>query len=113
MGWDTTRPVPWLRFAKEGVVFGIGMMAVLFLIAGERDPSSFIGIWMGAVMYVFVAAVMAKFGYLRKTFAQLRSEAAAAPPRRVGPNVPSARPRPQPTKRTSTGPTNRPRKGRR
>lgn len=112
MGWDSTRPVPWRRFAKEGVVFAIGMCAVLFVFAGERDPSGFVGVTMGAVVYVFVAAFMSKFGYQRKTFGQLRAEAAVAPTRQVGNSSP-VRQRPQPTKRTSTGPAHRQKKPRR
>jgi hypothetical protein len=59
--------------------------------------------------------VLAKFGYARKTFRQLRAEAAAAPQGQVGRTVagPTARPRPAPTKRTSNGPTNRPQKKKR
>ena len=113
MGWDATRPVPWQRFLKEAVIFGLGMCVVLFVFAGERDPASFVGVSMGAVVYIFVAALMSKFGYQRKTLAQMRAEAAAAPPRKVGATPAAGRPRPQPTKRTSTGPSNRSKKPRR
>ena len=80
MAWDSARPVPWRRFLKEGLLFAIGMTVVMYLFAGERDPASYLGIVMGAVMYICVAALMAKFGYVRKTLAEMRAEAASRPP---------------------------------
>ena len=103
MAWDSTRPVPWQRFLKEGLYFAIGMSAVMYLLAGQRDAASFAGIFIGASMYVLVAAFLAKFGYVRKTLADMRAEAAARPPRQVGKggtSTPPGRPRPAPTSRT-------------
>ncbi|MDO8391838.1 MAG: hypothetical protein Q7V57_15290 [Actinomycetota bacterium] len=103
MGWDSARPVPWKRFLKEGLLFSVGMSAVMYVFAGERDPASFIGIVMGAVMYISVAGFLAKLGYVRTTLAEMRAEAASRPPRQTGKNTvaaTSARPRPAPTSRT-------------
>lgn len=106
MRWDSARPVPWKRFAKEAIVFVAGMTVVMFVLAGQRDPASYVGIVMGAFLYVAVVAVMAKLGYLRKTFAEMRAEAAARPPRQVGraAATPSGRPKPAPTSRTGGTP---------
>ncbi|MSX56947.1 MAG: hypothetical protein F2772_15605 [Actinobacteria bacterium] len=78
------------------------MTAIMYLLAGQRDPGSYIGVLLGAFMYVGVVGAMAKFGYVRKTFAQLRTETAARPPRQVGRTAaaPSTRARPRPTSRT-------------
>lgn len=102
MAWDSARPVPWRRFLKEGLLFAIGMTVVMYLFAGERDPASYLGIVMGAVMYICVAALMAKFGYVRKTLAEMRAEAASRPRRQAGTAtaVAPSRPRPAPTSRT-------------
>ena len=92
---------------KEGVFFALGMSAVMYVFAGQRDPASFAGIVIGALMYILVAAFLAKFGYVRKTLAEMRAEAAARPPRQVGkagPSVPAGRPRPAPTSRTGGSP---------
>ena len=102
MAWDSARPVLWKRFAKEGVAFAVGMTAIMYLLAGQRDSGSYLGVLFGALMYVGVVGLMAKFGYVRKTLAELRAEAAAKPPRQVGRTAaaPSTRARPVPTKRT-------------
>lgn len=104
MAWDSARPVPWKRFCKEAVVFAIGMTAVMYLLAGERDPASYVGVVLGAVMYLGVVSVLAKLGYTRKTLAQLRAETAARPPRQVGRSTASVRQRPAPTSRTGGAP---------
>jgi hypothetical protein len=102
MAWDSARPVPWKRFVKEGTVFALGMSAVLLLFTSQRDPGSFTGVAVGACMYVLVAGLLGKFGYVRKTLREMRAEAAAAPPRQVG-RTPAARQRPAPTSRTNGG----------
>jgi hypothetical protein len=61
---------------------------------------------MGGVVYVVLGAVLAKFGYQRKTLKQIRAEAAAAPPRQVGRSAhpPRGTSRPAPTSRTGGAP---------
>ena len=105
MGWDSARPVPWKRFLKEGVVFGLGMAAVFAVFAGERKPGSFIGIGVGAVFYVLICAALAKLGHVRMTLRQMRTSAAAAQRAKAGPpaSPPAGRPRPAPTSRTGGG----------
>lgn len=109
MGWDSARPVPWRRFLKEGVVFGLGMAAVFFVFAGERKPGSFIGIGVGAVFYVLICATLAKLGHVRMTLRQMRSSAVAAQRAKAGPtvNTPVRRPKPAPTGRTGGGTSKR------
>ena len=38
MSWDSTRPVPWQRFLKEGLFCAVGMSSELYVLAGPRDP---------------------------------------------------------------------------
>jgi hypothetical protein len=115
MRWDATRPVPWKRLWTEWAAIGVIVALVAYFISHNHKPGSYIGIVLAGLVYVAFGAVLAKFGYSRKTLRQLRAEAAAAPPRRVGRtnNGPTARPKPAPTKRTSTGASNRPQKKKR
>jgi hypothetical protein len=115
MRWDATRPVPWKRLWLEWAAIGAIVALVAYFISNNRKVGSYIGIVLAGLMYVAFGAVLAKFGYSRKTLRQLRSEAATAPPRRVGRTTASssARPKPAPTKRTSSGPSNRPQKKKR
>lgn len=92
------------------------IMAVIFL-GFLRDSSSTRGLLVGLAvslpLYVGLSHVMAKFGYQRKTLAELRTPRAA--PRNeaaVQPGTGTARARPAPTRRTSGGPK-RPTKKRR
>lgn len=84
---------------------------VAYFITHNHKVASYVGIVFAGGVYIGFGAVFAKFGYERKTLKQLRAESAAAPPRVVGrrPTASAAgRARPAPTKRTSTGPSNRP-----
>jgi hypothetical protein len=121
MRWDATRPVPWKRLWTEWALIGAIVALVAYFISHNHKIGSYVGIVLAGLVYVAFGAVLAKLGYARKTLRQLRAEAASAPPRRVGrtasassssSNAP-ARPRPAPTKRTSSGPSNRPQKRKR
>jgi len=115
MRWDATRPVPWKRLWTEWAVIGVIVALIAYFVSHNHKVGSYVGIVLAGLVYVAFGAVLAKFGYARKTLRQLRAEAAAAPPRQVGRAAPtaSARPRPAPTKRTSSGPSNRPQKRKR
>ena len=64
------------------------------------------GLLASGPLYLGLGYVLAKFGYQRKTLAELRTPA-APPPTVTATTSRDARPRPAPTRRTSTGP-NRP-----
>jgi hypothetical protein len=114
MAWNSANQVAWKRLCTEWVIIGAAVAIVSYVAADNHDASSYVTIVLGGFVYVGLGAVLAKFGYQRKTLKQIRAEAAAAPPRQVGRTpVPSGRPRPAPTSRTSTGPRKAPPKGRR
>jgi len=111
VAWDSSRPVPWQRLVREWLLY-VGVMAVLFLLFFRS--SSLIGIFAGLLvsgpLYLMFGYVLAKFGYQRKTFKQLRAET----PERgsKGTSGPAAateahrpRPKPAPTSRTGGTPT--------
>ena len=110
MAWDSNRPVPWKRLIKEWAIYA-GIMAVILIIV-FRDAGRLLPILGGLIIsgpiYFLFGAVLAKFGYQRKTLSELRTP--RAEPRGSSTAAePGARSKPAPTRRTSTGPSNRPR----
>ena len=104
MGWDASRPVPWRRLAKEWVIYA-GIMTVILAVL-FRDGDRFVpilgGLLVSGPLYLALGYLLAKFGYQRRTLADLKTPRAAttAP----GDEAAVSRPRPAPTRRTSTGP---------
>jgi hypothetical protein len=113
MAWDSSRPVPWQRFMKEWAVIGVAVAAISWFVTENRTVSGYVTIFLAGGVYVLFGAMLAKFGYVRKTLKDIRAEAATAPPRTVGASHSGERSKPAPTKRTSTGPSNRPNKKKR
>jgi hypothetical protein len=104
MGWDASRPVPWRRLGKEWLIYA-GIMTVVLAIA-FRDRDRFLpilgGLLVSGPLYVVLGSALAKFGYTRKTLADLKTPR-ASPSSSGDVDVP-ARARPAPTRRTSSGP---------
>jgi hypothetical protein len=105
--------VPWRRLVREWlvyVIFAAVAISIYLVATGKKvQVGLFAGLLSSGPMYVAFGAILAKFGYQRKTFKQLKEErpvAAAARSSRGGSTTsPPARARPAPTKRTSTGPS--------
>jgi hypothetical protein len=114
MAWNASNPVPWKRLCIEWLIIGSVVAAVSFVATDNREAGSYLTIPIGGAIYVLLGALLAKFGYSRKTLKQIRAAAAAVPPRQVGAAAPpTMRPRPAPTSRTSGGPPRAPAKKRR
>jgi hypothetical protein len=120
MGWDSSRPVPYRRLLKEWLIYA-GIMVVLFLtlLRGSSTPlGMLLGLVVSLPLWLGLSYVLAKFGYQRKTLAQMRSaRTATATPSGSSASSSSSngaphRPRPAPTRRTQTG-HNRPQRKRR
>ena len=113
MAWDSSRTVPWRRLVREWLVYVVFAAVVIVIYFLATDKKIQIGLFAGLLssgpMYVAFGAVLAKFGYQRKTLKQLKQErpvaAAARSSRSSSTTTPPARARPAPTKRTSTGPS--------
>lgn len=111
MAWDRNRPVPWERLMREWVVYAVIMAAVFLVFFRDRNVvGALAGVLLSGPLYLAIGAVLAKFGYQRKTLRELRTPRADdersttdAPDRQRS----ATRARPAPTRRTSTGP-NRP-----
>jgi hypothetical protein len=113
VAWDSSRPVPWTRLTREWVIYA-GIMAVVFALffRGSGLVGAIAGLIASLPLYLGLGAALAKLGYERKALRQLRSErrqqAKSAQPD-ASPGHDAPRPRPQPTKRTSSTGSNRPR----
>ncbi len=104
MPWDASRTVPWRRLVREWALFA-AILTLIFGLIAKAPAASYVGLAASFPLYLAFGAVLAKFGYERKSLAQLRS---ARPPRAGSPAAQSAasvpRAKPAPTRRTSTGP---------
>lgn len=117
MAWDATRPVPWARLSREWLIYAVVMIVAFAVFLRDTvTGASVLGLAASYPMYLGFGAVLAKFGYQRKTFRDLRRESV----RRTSSTTSSssmtsvpARRRPAPTRRTSTGPSQHRKKNRR
>jgi len=113
MAWDSSRPVQWRRLIREWLIYvGIATTAfvIWFVARGKKiDPVLFVGLLASGPMYLGFSYVLAKLGYQRKTYRDLRAQREVASVSRTDTtartSTPGARPKPPPTKRTSTGPS--------
>ena len=111
VAWDSTRPVPWKRLIKEWAIYA-GIMAVILMVVfrdGGRLLPILGGLLVSGPIYFVFGAVLAKFGYQRKT---LRRDAHAAcarreDRRRTPPSRPPGRSRPPPGGRRRAPATDR------
>lgn len=113
MGWQSDRPVPWRRVSREAAIFLVVGAVVLTLLSKKKDASIYVGLAVGMVFYVGIVAVFAKFGYQRQTFREARDRRAATAAASRVPASDTGRARPAPTRRTSTGPSQRPNRSKR
>jgi hypothetical protein len=108
MAWDSSRHVPWGRLFREWLVYAVVMIIVFALFLRDTvTGGSVLGLAASFPLYLAFGAVLAKFGYQRKTFRDLRSatESSRSAPRPAEHSTANGRHRPQPTKRTTTGPS--------
>ena len=107
MAWDANRPIPWKRLLREASIFiVIGTLAIVFLVKHPK-PGDFLGLVIGMVFYVGFVAVLSKFGYQRQSIREARERRRAVVSTPAA-TAQAARQRPAPTRRTSTGPSQRP-----
>jgi hypothetical protein len=116
MGWQSDRPVPYRRLAKEWLVYAAVMLVVFFLLL--RDSTNVGGMAIGLAvsfpLWIGISYALAKFGYQRKTMAELRAARMATGARSAERSAAASptRPRPAPTRRTASGPNRSRRRGR-
>lgn len=115
MAWDSKRPVQWRRLLTEWAVVMGFMVLITTFFTKDRSVGNYVAVLIGGLVYPLFGYVLAKFGYQRTSLRQQRQRAAAqaAAKRAAAGSGAVHRPRPAPTKRTSTGPSQRPKKARR
>jgi hypothetical protein len=108
MAWDSSRVVPWRRLIREWLIYvAFASVAFVIIFRDKLSLSLFAGLFASGPMYLLFGSVLAKFGYSRKTFKDLRAEReikASIRPSNTSPTA-TGRTKPAPTKRTSTGPS--------
>ncbi len=78
MAWDASRPIPWRRLLIEwALLTAIAGPVLVALSKPEQRLANAIAVVVGGSFYVAMGAVLAKFGYQRKSLRQLRAETAA------------------------------------
>lgn len=107
MAWDNSRPIPWERLMREWVIYA-AIMGGIFVVFFRNSnlAGALAGVLVSGPLYLGFGAVLAKFGYQRKTMKELRSKSAE---KDTAPDdvEDATRGRPAPTSRTASGP-NRP-----
>ena len=115
MAWDSTRPVPWQRMIREWLVYVAIFTVVLLIFYRDQSLIGLIAaLLVSGPLYMVIGYVLAKFGYQRKTWKELRAaneELKRDRPAKRGrggrdttdDDVPGPRPKPAPTKRTGGG----------
>ncbi len=114
MAWDSSRPVPWQRLMREWVIYAL-IMVVVFLVffRNANVIGAIVGVLISGPLYLTLGAVLAKFGYQRKSFKEARAERQTQLAERDAASSSASaatgdRPKPPPTRRTQQG-SNRPR----
>jgi hypothetical protein len=95
---------------KEYLIYAAIMAVVLALLFRDQGVAPLLlGLIGAGPIYLLLGAVLAKFGYQRRTLAEMRTPRADPRPSPAASSGPT-RARPAPTRRTSSGPSQRRRK---
>ena len=111
MAWDASRPVPWQRMVREWLIYVAIMLVLIVLLFRDQSLVGVIaGLLVSGPLYLGIGYVLAKLGYQRKSWKELRSErpdsaAGGASKRPADEPAPGPRPKPAPTSRTGGAPT--------
>jgi len=121
VAFDRNRPVPWQRLSRIFAIYAVVANAMLFLIdRSHYGVGVVVGTIFGGLIYLCLAALLVKFGWQPRTFAQTRAlraeQAEARVARKSGgstsasgsssngsTNASANRHRPAPTRRTASG----------
>lgn len=114
MAWDASRPVPWQRMVREWLIYVAIMLVVLAWFFRDQPLIGIVaGLLVSGPLYLGFGYVLAKFGYQRKSWGEMRAQherrgdtSPGRPGRGDGAavdEVAGPRPKPAPTKRTGGG----------
>jgi hypothetical protein len=101
MAWDSSRPVPWRRMVNEWLIY-VGVMFIVILIAFRDQPviGLVAGLLVSGPLYLGFGYVLAKFGYRRKSYRELRHQGGRPATDADDDVAPPPRAKPAPTSRT-------------
>ena len=113
MNWDRSRPVPWQQLVRTWLIY-VAVMAAVFLLffRGSNFAGIMGGLLVSGPLYLAIGYVLAKLGYRRQTFKELRAERDQKAAETTT-STPPQRNRPAPTKRTGGGTPRKPDKRKR
>lgn len=78
MRWDSSRPVPWQRLAREWVIYVAIMAAVLAVFFRDAGiVGALAGLLVSGPLYLLFGFAMAKLGYQRKSLKEMRTPQAS------------------------------------
>jgi hypothetical protein len=104
MAWDSSRPVPWRRMVNEWLIYvGVMIIVVLFVFRDQPVFGLVSGLLVSGPLYLGFGYVLAKFGYRRKSFRELREQGGRPPTEAPDAAAPPPRAKPAPTSRTGGG----------
>jgi hypothetical protein len=134
VAWDRDRPVPWKRLFTFVGIYSLIVFGLFAVLQPDRMLQSLPGLVFGAGVALTIMAVLSKFGWqptMLKTKEQIAADRAAREEARTAAKAERSskgaggkkstdgsaaatapRAKPAPTRRTSTGPTNHPRRTR-
>ncbi len=114
MNWDRSRPVPWQQLVRTWLIY-VAVMAAVFLLffRGSNFAGIMGGLLVSGPLYLAIGYVLAKLGYRRQTFKELRAERDQKAAAETTTSAPPQRNRPAPTKRTGGGTPRKPDKRKR
>jgi hypothetical protein len=101
---------------REWVIYAVFMALVFAVFFSDNILGALTGLLVSGPLYLALGAALAKLGYQRKTIKELRSQRSEPSTSTSSTSTSSRssapeRARPAPTRRTSTGPSQRPRSG--
>jgi hypothetical protein len=104
MAWDSSRPVPWRRMVNEWLIY-VGVMFIVILLVFRDQPviGLVAGLLVSGPLYLSFGYVLAKFGYRRKNFRELREQNTRRETAADVGDAPPARAKPAPTSCTGGG----------
>jgi hypothetical protein len=74
VAFDRNRPVPWQRLSRIFLIYAVVANAMLFLVDRKHYGAGVIvGTVFGGLIYLALAALLCKFGWQPRTFAQTRA----------------------------------------
>ena len=119
MAWDSTRPVPWKRLSVYLGIYAVAMIVITPLVSNDGFAGVLPSLLFGLVVATAVLVLLVKFGWnppilnsraqneaLRAERVAARSTSSTATTSTSG----GPRDKPAPTKRTSTGHSQHPRR---